>query len=304
MLRHIELAGKSLLVLGGAGMLGSDVVPEAKSRDMGVCAPSAEELDITNPAEVARIAIGDFGKLDWCINCAAYTAVDQAETKPDLAANVNALAPASVARACSIAGCRLLHLSTDFVFDGEQEEPYDEAGPTNPINTYGLTKRDGEEAVQSAAPGSLIVRTSWLFGPNGNCFPTTVAKAWESGKQLRVVGDQFGNPTYTGDLARTLLDLIEADPSGGIYHAVGPDRMSWHRLAELATKVYGKANSAAYPTEVEEISSEQWPTRARRPKNSSLADTKLKDLGIKPMRPIEEALGEHFARMAAQAKLS
>lgn len=282
------------LVVGSTGMLGTDVRAELERRGHEVVTPSSSELDITNPHSVAE---GVRQGIDWCINCAAYTAVDKAETEVDAATLLNALAPGYLARACAMAGTRLIYVSTDFVFDGSKTEPYTEEDKTNPLGAYGRTKREGEEAVMASGASALIVRTSWLYGPNGNSFPKTMINAWLAGKNLRVVADQIGTPTYTGDLARVLVDLVELGPEAGIYHAAGPDVMSWHEFARMVIEAYRDLRGLDNPVEIKPIKTEDWPTPAVRPKYSALSSGKLQSFGVEPMRPTREALREFCLRL-------
>ncbi len=279
-----------ILVIGGSGMLGSDVVAELRTRGHTVHAPSSTELDISNPESVAEIALRK--GLDWCVNCAAYTAVDKAESEEQAAAELNALAPGYLARACAMAGIKLVHVSTDFVFDGLATSPYTEEDRTNPLGVYGRTKLAGEEAVQAALPMSLIFRTSWLFGPNGKSFPKTMIGAWQAGKSLKVVADQVGCPTYTPDLARTIVDCIEKDIFPGLYHATGPDQMSWHEFALRAIQAYASHHGLTESIEIAPIQTSDWPTPATRPAYSALSNEKLHREGIPPMRPISKALAD------------
>jgi dTDP-4-dehydrorhamnose reductase len=279
--------GVRILVVGGSGMLGSDLVPELRGRGHDVLAPSSSGLDITDPASVAQIPAHSFGRLDWVVNVAAYTAVDKAESEVRAATELNALGPGYLAQACASEGSRLLHVSTDFVFDGQAAEPYGEDHATNPLGVYGRSKRDGENAVLSAHSNAIIVRTSWLYGPHGGSFPRTMLLARQAGRTLRVVADQIGSPTYTGDLARVLADMIEKDAFPGIYHATGSEAMTWHAFAEL---ILGER--------IEAITTDQYPTAAKRPPYSVLSNAKLAALGIEPMRPVAEALREFKSRTA------
>lgn len=281
-----------VLVVGASGMLGHDVVGELRTRGHEVDAPSSTELDLTDVESVARLP--ERGPYRWVLNCAAYTAVDRAESEPDAAANLNALGPRYLAMACALAGCRLLQVSTDYVFDGEKTTGYTEADPTNPLQVYGLTKRDGEENVLSTGAQALVVRTAWLYGLHGRCFPRSILEAWRAGKPLRVVDDQVGTPTYTPELARTLADLVEADPETGIYHAGGPEPMSWYEFALRTLKSFAKVSGSDVPIEIEPISTSQWLTPARRPRSTVLACSKLRALGIREMEPVDASL-EKFA---------
>lgn len=285
-----------VLVVGGTGMLGSDIVAELKSRSIEVVAPPTSSLDLTEPESVANVAAMD--EVDWCINCAAYTAVDQAEAEEQKAAELNSLGPGYLARACSSVGIKLIHVSTDFVFDGNAHEPYTEESATHPLGAYGRTKLEGEYGVLAALPTAVIFRTSWLFGPNGKCFPKSMISAWKLGKDLRVVADQTGCPTYTADLAMSIVDAMEKDIFPGIYHAAGPDAMTWYDLARLSIEAYRDFVGLDRPVEIERINSEDWPTPAQRPKYSVLSTAKLEAAGIPQMRPIRAALADFVRRLA------
>lgn len=278
-------------------MLGADVHSELLARGHEVVAPPRTELDITDPISVAEISAGKFGQFDWCINCSAYTAVDKAETEQQLAHEINALGPSYLAKICSLSGLKLLHVSTDFVFDGDASEPYKEDDKTNPLGVYGRSKWEGEQAVMAGHQNAVIARTAWLYGPNGNSFPKTMIRAWEAGKNLRVVGDQVGNPTYTGDLARVLVDMVEKNAFPGIYHTAGPDSMSWHQFATIAIEEWAKTVGKPAPAPLEAIRTEDWPTPTKRPKYSVLSFEKTAALGIAPMRPVREALGDFCHRL-------
>lgn len=284
------------LILGAKGMLGTDVVGEAESRGHEFVAADLE-LDITDPMAMARISSGELGPFDWVINCAAYTAVDKAESEVREATELNTLGSAYLANTVQGIGARLIHISTDFVFDGSATEPYLEDARTNPLGVYGRTKRDGEDAVLSNNANALVVRTAWLYGPNGNSFPRTMIRAFAAGRQLRVVSDQVGCPTYTADLARVLVDLAEKNAFPGIYHAVGPEAMTWHEFALRAIRTWNVTRGVSTGVEIEPIKTEDWPTPAARPKYSVLSTQKIEDLGVRPMRPVEEALADFCRRL-------
>ncbi len=289
-----------VLVLGASGMLGSDLVQQIRSRGHDASTPSSNEFDIANPESAAGLAL-ERGAYDWCINCAAYTAVDKAESQPRLATEINALGPGYLSNACNMAGIKLIHISTDFVFDGGADSPYKEDSPTRPLGVYGQTKREGETAVLSANPNALIVRTSWLYGVHGQCFPKTMIGAWKAGKDLRVVADQTGCPTYTGDLSRVLVDLIEINAYPGIYHACGPNVATWHSFAVDAVSAWARLVGDDRPVQIEAIPTEAYPTPARRPKYSVLSTEKVRSLGVAPMRSLSDALVD-FAKHLLSTK--
>lgn len=277
-------------------MLGTDLVEELKRRGHEVDPRGSAELDVTDPASVDKIR--KVPNLDYVFNASAYTAVDKAEQEEDRAAAVNGDGPGRLAAAARDAGARLIHVSTDFVFDGEGSEPYTEDHPTHPLGAYGRGKRMGEENALREQPEALVVRTAWLYGPNGASFPKTMIRAFVAGKTLRVVADQRGNPTYTADLARVLADLAERNAPGGVYHAAGPDTMSWYDFARLAIETYVQGER---PVEIAPIRTEDWPTPAKRPAYSALSFAKVAALGVAPMRPTAEALAEFVARLGPVA---
>ena len=286
-----------VLLLGLGGMLGTDMGAELGRRGHETVIPPISELDITDPVSVARIAAGELGRFDWCVNCAAYTLVDKAESEQKLAYEINALGPSYLAKICAMSGIRLLHVSTDFVFDGEGTRPYVEDDPTKPLGAYGMTKWQGEQAVLQGHSNAIIARTAWLYGPHGNSFPRTMIRAWEAGKTLRVVGDQIGSPTFTGDLARVLTDMIEKNAFPGIYHTAGPDAMSWCEFAQIAVDEWAKLTEKPAPEKIEAIRTEDWPTPTKRPKYSVLSFEKTAALGVDPMRPTREAVVEFCQRL-------
>jgi dTDP-4-dehydrorhamnose reductase len=283
-----------VIVIGAAGMLGSDLVAELRGRGDEVTALDIPEIDITDPTSVAMSL--QEGAAEWCVNCAAYTAVDRAETEREKAYAVNAIGPGYLAKACEMAGIRLAHLSTDFVFDGDAQNPYQENHPTNPLGYYGVSKRDGEEAVLASHSSAVIFRTAWLYGPNGPSFPRTMIRAWEAGKPLRVVNDQTGCPTFTSDLARTIAEVLNLQPQESILHTVGPESMSWRDFAERAIQAWKSATGSAQAVEVEGIPTEAYPTPAKRPKYSVLSTSLIQSLGVRAMPPVSDALARFIER--------
>jgi dTDP-4-dehydrorhamnose reductase len=277
-------------------MLGTDVMAQAVERGWEVTGVDRDELDITDAVAVAGLAAGEHGSFEVAINCAAYTAVDKAETESELAYAVNATGAGYLASACNHAGIRLIHVSTDFVFDGTKGSAHDETDEPNPLGVYAKSKLAGEEAVLEH--GGTVVRTAWLFGPNGPSFPRTLIRAWRAGRDLKVVADQFGSPTYTGDLARVLLDLAAFWAPAGVFHAAGPTVMNWHELAVAAIEAYSReVLGSEIEVDIAPIRTEDWPTPTPRPAYSVLSFGKLGGIGIAPMRPMSEALSEFVRRL-------
>lgn len=273
-------------------MLGSDLLPELEAGGHEVIAPRRVEFNVSDPEAAAAVATGGFGSLDAVINLAAYTAVDAAEGDLDRAYGSNALGPGLLSRACAMANLRLVHLSTDYVFDGRKGEPYVETDATNPLGIYGKSKRDGEEAIRASGAKAIILRTSWLFGAGGKSFPGTILAAAKAGKLLRVVDDQLGTPTYTVDLAKVIRQVLESEIEAGIYHAAGPKVTTWFMLASLVLTVAG------IEAEVEGISTAEWPTAAPRPRYSALDCTKLAEMGITIDRSLRDSVTEFVQKVA------
>jgi|CXWL01.1.fsa_nt_gi dTDP-4-dehydrorhamnose reductase len=268
----------TVLLLGAKGMLGTDVADEVRRRHWDLVALDLEDFDISNPEDSARIMSGEFGKIDWCINCAAYTAVDKAESEPDLAFAINGLGPSYLSKTVGAVGARLIQISTDFVFDGTKTTPYETEDIPNPISVYGKSKLMGEEGALSGSQDAIVLRTSWLFGPSGNSFPKTMIKAYEAGKQLRVVADQIGCPTYTKDLANATCQMIEHNISGGIFHFCGPEAMSWHEFAVHTLQAWINCKGEGEMPEITPIQTQDWPTPAKRPMYSVMSCQKLNSI--------------------------
>ncbi|WP_062431943.1 dTDP-4-dehydrorhamnose reductase [Herbidospora daliensis] len=266
------------LVTGGGGMLATDLVRVLDGAD--VRAPSRADLDITDETAVAEAV----NWADVVVNCAAWTAVDDAETHEDAALRINA--PRALAEA---AGRKLVHLSTDYVFSGEGREPWPEDAPTGPVNAYGRTKLAGEEVV--ADHHGTIVRTAWLYGAHGPNFVRTMARLERSHEVVTVVADQHGQPTWTLDLARQIVDLVNAGAQG-VFHGTSSGATTWHGLAQEVFRLLG-----ADPERVRPVGSEAYPRPATRPKNSVLAHGGWAAAGLKPMRDWREALHDAWPEL-------
>jgi dTDP-4-dehydrorhamnose reductase len=279
-----------VLVTGAQGMLGADVCLAMERAGHKVAATGIRSgallLDITDVAVVRAVLFQQ--KPDVVIHCAAYTDVDGAETNRDDAFRVNALGSWTVATVCEEIGAALCAISTDYVFDGRKTGPYTEFDPTGPIGAYGKSKLAGETCIKQACRRHWIVRSSWLYGLIGKCFPDTILKAAEAGKDLRVVSDQIGSPTYTRDLAEALVSLIESSLFG-TYHIVNQGATSWHVFAVKALEYAGFDQTHVVP-----IKTSDWPTPAARPLNSVLRPLALEMQGRYSMRPWDEALAEYI----------
>ena len=282
-----------VLVLGATGMLGKDLVKVLRDRGHFVMAFGSKDLDITNEREVRETPALSKKNYEWIINCAGYTLVDKAEEEPELARDINEEGVLNLAARLSH-GPRLLHFSTDFVFDGKKGSPYHETDEINPLGAYGRSKAEGERYAEAMTEDAIIFRTSWLYGANGKCFPKTMIAMHDAGKPIKVVNDQVGCPTYTVDLAVAAAEAIEKHLPGAIYHACGSEPMSWHTFAEMILSQWTGA-----PVSVEGISTSQYPTAAERPPYSVLDTTKLTEAGISPWRDTPSCLDDFCQRIRA-----
>ncbi len=231
------------------------------------------DLDVTDAAS-ARAAVEGY---DVVVNCAAWTAVDDAETHEAEAFAVNATGAANLARAAAVAGARLVHVSTDYVFDGDGTEPYPEDAPVSPRSAYGRTKAAGEWAVRAESADAVVVRTAWLYGAGGRCFPRTIARAAGERDRLSVVDDQTGQPTWTADLADLIVRLVAARVPGGIYHGTSSGQVTWCGFARQVVAASG------HPTPVDATTSAAYQLPAPRPAYSVLGRDQLHEVGVEPI---------------------
>jgi len=273
-----------ILIIGNRGMLGTDLmlemgqVHELRGLDL-------PEIDITNTAQ-CREKMSDF-RPEVVINAAALTAVDYCESHEDEALLVNGEGPGILAAVADGQGARLVHYSTDYVFDGLKVGPYREEDEARPSSAYGRSKLRGEELVRANCPDHLILRTAWLFGCNGKNFIRTILKAARGGQPLRVVDDQRGSPTYTRDLARCTLRMVE-EGCRGTYHVTNSGACTWFELALYAIKCAGIA-AAVTP-----VTSAEYSLPAPRPANSVLANVSLERSGLPALRPWQDAVREYI----------
>lgn len=263
------------LLTGADGMLGTDLQARlAESAGFQVTPTDVGTLDITDPDAVAEAVAGH----DVVVNCAAWTDVDGAETAEEKAARINADGPRNLARACRSAGARLVQISTDYVFAGDATSPYGEDAALTPLSAYGRTKGDGEIAVREELPeGHLVVRTAWLYGAHGGCFPKTIARVARERGALHVVDDQVGQPTWTVDLADLVVRLVDADATG-TFHGTSSGITSWCGFAREVVEAAGLDPEIVAPT-----TTDAFPRPAPRPAYSVLGHDALARVGVAPI---------------------
>lgn len=277
-----------ILVTGYSGQLGYDVVLEGKKRGFDMIGVGHKELDITQEEQVRNYI--HTVKPGVVIHCAAYTAVDNAEDNKDVCFDVNVNGTKNLAASAKSMDAKFIYISTDYVFEGTGTEPFTEEDAANPVGYYGITKYEGEKAVQSLLDKYFIIRISWVFGINGNNFIKTMLRLAETRKELNVVGDQYGSPTYTFDLAKLLLDMAETEKYG-VYHASNEGFTTWADFAKEIFQVAGKA------VKVNSITTEEYPTKAVRPKNSRMSKDKLEKNGFTRLPAWQDALTRYIAEL-------
>jgi dTDP-4-dehydrorhamnose reductase/dTDP-4-dehydrorhamnose 3,5-epimerase len=279
------------MVTGVNGQLGHDMVLQLKGNNLDVVAPRREELDLTNEDQVKTYIRKE--KPDVIIHCAAYTAVDKAEDEKELCYLVNVNGTRTVAEAAKEINAKVVYVSTDYVFDGLGQEPHYEDKETNPINHYGYTKEQGEKIIRELIDKHFVVRTSWVYGLTGNNFVRTMLKLAESRNEINVVSDQIGAPTYTKDLAAFIVDLVQSNKHG-TYHGANEGYCSWH---EFAISIFEKSG---IDMKVNPISSDDYPTKAKRPLNSRLSKENTDKAGIDRMPHWEDALTRFIKELNSQ----
>jgi len=281
-----------ILVTGSQGQLGKELLRQGQGGEFELVATDLPEVDITAPDDIGRAI--DRCKPFLVINAAAYTQVDKAETEAQLAHRVNTQGPANLAKACRWAGIALVHVSTDYVFDGEKNTPYIESDPVGPVGVYARSKAEGENQVRSFLAEHIILRTSWLYGVFGRNFVKTMLQLGRERDIIRVVDDQFGSPTSAADLARAILKIAsviykQSTAPWGTYHYSGKGIASWYEFAE---KIFSLADSyhLFHRPVVQAISTEEYPTPAKRPRFSALDCSRIhRNFGIST-RPWAESL--------------
>lgn len=271
-----------VLVTGAKGQLGTDLMNELKKRGLEGIGVDVEEMDITDAA-ICKSVISQ-SKADAVIHCAAYTAVDAAEDDVERCRRINGEGTRNVAAACRDAGVKMMYISTDYVFDGEGTRPWEPDDERNPLNVYGLTKCEGELAVEELLDQYFTVRIAWVFGVAGKNFIKTMLRLGKERGAVSVVDDQVGSPTYTYDLARLLVDMIQTDKYGR-YHATNEGLCSWY---EFAKEIFHQAGMD--DVKVTPVSSDQFPAKAKRPANSRMSKAKLIENGFELMPTWQDAL--------------
>ena len=273
-----------VLVTGVKGQLGYDVTNELAGRGHEGIGVDIQEMDITDAASVEKVITE--AAPDAVIHCAAYTAVDAAEDNVDLCRRVNAGGTENIARVCKALNCKMMYISTDYVFNGQGTRPWEPDDKREPLNVYGQTKYEGELAVETLEK-FFLVRIAWVFGVNGKNFIKTMLNLGKTRDHLTVVADQIGSPTYTYDLARLLVDMIETDKYGR-YHATNEGLCSWY---EFACEIF---KQAGMNVTVSPVTSDQYPAKARRPMNSRMDKSKLDEMGFKRLPSWQDALGRYL----------
>lgn len=263
------------LVTGAGGQLGRETVLALESEGAEVVAIDREQLDFSRPELVAE-GIADW-RADWVINCAAYTQVDKAETDKDLAFLVNRDSAAAVAEGVKKSGGRLLHVSTDFIFGGEQSHPYSEEDPAAPLGVYGQSKWEGELAVRAILPESIVVRTAWVYGAHGANFVKTILRLAAEREELRVVDDQIGTPSWTADIVQAMLALIRCNTEG-VFNFTNEGVASWYDFARMIVSEARNAGMQLKIDSVVPIPTVAYPTPARRPAYSVLDKQKIRSV--------------------------
>ena len=274
-----------VLVTGVKGQLGYDVVKELEKRGHEAVGVDIEEMDITDAGSVDKVI--KEASVDAVVHCAAYTAVDAAEDNEDICRKVNVDGTRNIAQVCKELDIKMIYISTDYVFDGMGERPWEPEDERHPLNVYGQTKYEGELAVQELLEKYFIVRIAWVFGVNGKNFIKTMLRLAETHDKLTVVNDQFGSPTYTFDLARLLVDMVETDKYG-IYHATNEGICTWY---EFACEIF---RQAGVEISVSPVSASEYPAKAKRPENSRMSKEKLTENGFEKLPSWQDALGRYL----------
>lgn len=273
-----------ILVTGFKGQLGYDVVNEAKRKGIEAIGVDVAEMDITDKKQVNEVIKSQ--NFDAIVHCAAWTAVDKAEEMEEACRKVNVDGTKNIANVCKELNIPLMYFSTDYVFNGEGEKPWSEYDERHPLNVYGQTKYEGELAVE-ALEKHFIIRIAWVFGVNGHNFIKTMLKLGKENEKVNVVSDQIGSPTYTFDLAKLVIDIIQSDKFG-TYHITNEGLCSWY---DFACEIFRQANM---DVEVVPVDSTAFPAKAKRPSNSRMSKTELDKNGFYRLPTWQNALQRYL----------
>lgn len=274
-----------ILVTGVKGQLGYDVVAEAKLHNINAIGVDIDEMDITNKGQVHEVI--STGNFDAIVHCAAWTAVDKAEENADACRKVNVEGTKYIAEECQLLDIPMMYFSTDYVFDGQGNTPWDEYSDRNPLNVYGQTKYEGELIVEQL-PKHFIIRIAWVFGRNGNNFIKTMLRLGKERGKVSVVDDQIGSPTYTYDLAKLVIDMLKTDKYG-TYHATNTGTCSWY---EFACEIFKQAGMN--DVEVTPVDSSAFKVAAKRPNNSVMNEHELDKAGFTHLPLWQDALSRYL----------
>lgn len=274
-----------ILVTGVKGQLGYDVVREGESRGLEMFGTDVDNMDITDAGQVKQV-IEDY-KPDAVIHCAAYTAVDAAEDNRELCRKINVDGTRNIAEVCKAMDIPMMYFSTDYIFNGQGENFWKEDDEKQPLNVYGQTKYEGELAVQELIQKYFILRISWVFGVNGNNFIKTMLRLGKERGTVGVVSDQIGSPTYTYDLAKLVIDMIQTDKYGA-YHVTNDGLCSWY---EFACEIF---RQAGLDVKVTPLTTAEYPAKAARPFNSRMSKDKLVNAGFKMLPEWQDALRRYL----------
>lgn len=281
-----------VLVTGVKGQLGFDVMNELRGRGHDAVGVDIDEMDITNGGQVQEVLTANAP--DAVIHCSAYTAVDRAEEEPEICRKVNAEGTKNIAEVCASLDCKLIYLSTDYIFSGDGERPWEPDDTPAPLNVYGQTKYEGEEEIKSRLNKYFIVRISWVFGINGNNFVKTMLRLGRENGAVKVVDDQIGSPTYTYDLAKLLVDMAESEAYGQ-YHATNEGICSWYEFAREIFRAAGMDEVTVTP-----VSSDEFPAKAKRPKNSRMSKEELVKNGFNKLPSWQDAVGRYVGELLSK----
>lgn len=284
-------------LIGNKGMLGTDVELKLKANGLDYAA-SDMDVDITDIEALRKFAKEK--KIEWIVNCSAYTAVDKAEDEPDKAFKINADGVGNIAQVSKEKNAKLIHLSTDYVFNGKKTEAYSESDETDPIGVYAKSKLKGEENVLRTIKEYFLFRISWLYGHHGANFVHTMLRLFSERDELRVVNDQWGSPTLTEDVADVIINIIKNNSSKfGIYNFTNSGRITWYEFACEILKLSKERSLVKKNINIIPVTTAEYPTRAVRPKNSYLSKDRIKNvLGIE-LRPWQESLKKFISAKTA-----